>query len=79
MPAQQAALADALQKIALDRALASFGLPPKYQTGNASANPAQARAWLTYARQMAKHRELCGHPLNPKLFSGAMLADMPRP
>jgi DNA polymerase III subunit delta' len=72
------ALADALQKIALDRALASFGLPPKYQTGSGPLNPAQARAWLAFARQMVKHRELCGHPLNPKLFSAAMIADLPK-
>jgi DNA polymerase-3 subunit delta' len=73
-----AALADALQKIALDRALAGFGLPPKYQTGSVQVDPAQARAWLAYARQMGQHRLLCSHPLNPKLFSAEMLAGMPR-
>jgi DNA polymerase-3 subunit delta' len=70
-------LAEALQKIALDRALSSLGLSPKYQTGAAAKGPAQARAWLAYARQMGQHRLLCRHPLNPKLFSAAMLAAMP--
>jgi DNA polymerase-3 subunit delta' len=71
------ALAEALQKMALDRALAAFGLPQKYQTGvplNAQPN---AQAWLTFARQMGEHRALTSHPLNPKLFSAQMLADMP--
>lgn len=73
------ALADALQKIALDRALAAFGLPPKYQTAAGSAGrPADAHAWLAYAREMGQNRDLCRHPLNPKLFSAAMLAAMPK-
>lgn len=73
------ALADALQKIALDRALAAFGLPPKYRTseGGSPASP-EAVAWLRYAREMGQHRDLCRHPLNPKLFSAAMLAGMPK-
>lgn len=73
------ALADALQKIALDRALAAFGLPPKYQAGDpGSAITSGARPWLAYAREMGRHRDLCRHPLNPKLFSAAMLAGMPK-
>ena len=73
------ALADALQKIALDRALAAFGLSPKYHTieGGSPAS-SEARAWLGYAREMGQHRDLCRHPLNPKLFSAAMLAGMPK-
>ena len=71
------ALADALQKIALDRALTSLGLPAKYQTGSAPLDRSQARAWLTYARQMGEHRALCRHPLSPKLFSAEMIAGMP--
>jgi DNA polymerase III subunit delta' len=70
-------LAEALQKIALDRALTAFGLPPKYQTGTASTDRAQARAWLSFARQMGEHRLLCRHPLNPKLFSAEMIAGLP--
>jgi DNA polymerase III subunit delta' len=72
------ALADALQKIALDRALTGLGLPAKYQTGGAPADPVQARAWLAFAREMGQHRLLCRHPLNPKLFSAEMIAGMPR-
>lgn len=71
------AFAEALQKIALDRALGALGLPAKYQTGGASTDRRQARAWLAFAREMGEHRLLCRHPLNPKLFSAAMLAAMP--
>jgi DNA polymerase III subunit delta' len=69
-------LADALQKIALDRALKAFGLPPKYQTAPGNVSRQQARAWLAFARQMGEDRLLCRHPLNPRLFSAAMLAAM---
>ena len=71
-------LAEALQKIALDRAFGAFGLPAKYQTGAPAADRSQARAWLAYARQMGQHRLLTSHPLNPKLFSAEMLAGLPR-
>ena len=71
-------LADALQKIALDRALTGLGLPAKYQTGSAPLDRAQGRAWLTYARKLGEHRLLCRHPLSPKLFSAEMIAGMPR-
>ncbi|HVJ12171.1 MAG TPA: DNA polymerase III subunit delta' [Burkholderiales bacterium] len=71
-------LADALQKIALDRALAGFGLPPKYQAGGAKVSREKVRDWLTFARRMGEDRLLCRHPLNPRLFSSAMLAAMPR-
>ena len=72
------ALADALQKIALDCALSGLGLPPKYQTGAIPADVGHARAWLSFARQMGQHRQLCRHPLNPKLFSAEMLSGMPQ-
>jgi DNA polymerase-3 subunit delta' len=72
-------LAEALQKIALDRAFTALGLPAKYQTGASSPpNASQARAWLAFARQMGQHRLLTSHPLNPKLFSAEMLAGLPR-
>ena len=71
-------LAEALQKIALDRALMAAGLAPKYQTGNTRPQPSQLRAWLAFARQMGRTRALARHPLNPKLFSAEMLASMPR-
>ena len=70
-------LADALQKIALDRALSAFGLPQKYQTGKAAVAPEKAREWLAFARRMGEDRLLCRHPLNPRLFSAAMLGAMP--
>jgi DNA polymerase III subunit delta' len=72
------AFADALQKIAMDCALTSLGLPAKYQTASGPRDPAQAHAWLSFARQMGQHRLLCRHPLNPKLFSAEMLAGMPK-
>jgi DNA polymerase-3 subunit delta' len=72
------ALADALQKIALDRALMGLGLQPKYQTGGAAPSASKVHAWLRFAREMGEHRLLCRHPLNPKLFSAEMLAGMPR-
>jgi len=70
-------LAEALQKIALDRAFTALGLPAKYQTGAPPAARSHARAWLTFARQMGEHRLLARHPLNPKLFSAEMLAGLP--
>jgi DNA polymerase-3 subunit delta' len=70
-------LADALQKIALDRALMAFGLAAKYQTSPGTVTREKARAWLAFARRMGEERLLCRHPLNPRLFSTAMLAAMP--
>jgi DNA polymerase-3 subunit delta' len=71
-------LAEALQKIALDRAFSGFGLTPKYQTGAPATPKADALRWLAFARQMGQHRLLCSHPLSPKLFSAEMLAGLPR-
>jgi DNA polymerase III subunit delta' len=70
-------LAEALQKTALDHALLAFGLPAKYQTTSAKVAPEKAREWLAFARRMGEDRLLCRHPLNPRLFSAAMLAAMP--
>ncbi len=70
------ALLEALQKIALDRAFSALGLPPKYGTGAPPAERSQARAWLAFAREMGQHRQLIRHPLNPKLFSAAMLSGL---
>jgi DNA polymerase-3 subunit delta' len=70
-------LAESLQKIALDQALLAFGLPAKYQTSAGPVAPQKARAWLAFARQMGQDRLLCRHPLNPRLFSAAMLAAVP--
>jgi DNA polymerase-3 subunit delta' len=71
-------LAEALQKIALDRSLAAFGLPPKYGTPGGAPQPQFRRAWLAYARQMGQDRLLCRHPVNHKLFSSELLARIPR-
>jgi hypothetical protein len=71
-------LAEALQKIALDRSFTAFGLAPKYQAAAGKASPASARAWLAYARQMGHDRLLASHPLNPKLYSADLLARLPR-
>ena len=71
-------LAEALQKTAIDRALRAFGLPAKYQTAGGPVPAARAREWLAFARQMGQDRLLCRHPLNPRLFSAAMLAAMPK-
>jgi DNA polymerase III subunit delta' len=69
-------LVDALQKIALDRALSAFGLPPKY--GASAVKTKDARAWLRYGRSLGEERLLCRHPLSPRLFSMDLLARMPK-
>jgi DNA polymerase-3 subunit delta' len=69
-------LAEALQKIAYDRAFSAFGLPAKYRTGAPAASPAKLRRILAFARQMGENRQLTRHPLNPRLFSGDMLATL---
>ncbi|MGH9894250.1 MAG: hypothetical protein ACREA0_20150, partial [bacterium] len=71
-------LAEALQKLALDNALLAFGLPTKYQTATGRVEPAKTLEWLAFARRMGQDRLLCRHPLNPRLFSAAMLAAMPK-
>jgi DNA polymerase-3 subunit delta' len=69
-------LAEALQKIAYDRAFGGFGLSPKYRTGAPAASAAKLRRVLAFARQMGENRQLTRHPLNPRLFSSDMLAAM---
>lgn len=69
-------LAEVLQKLALDRALASFQLPGKYGTGVGPGR--DPRAWLAFARDMGRYRALCRHPVNPSLFAAEMLAAMPK-
>src|SRR6267378_2761790 len=39
-------LAEALQKIAYDRAFSAFGIQPKYRTGVGAVSSAKARVWL---------------------------------
>lgn len=67
-------LAEALQKMAYDRAFSAFGLPPKYRTGVPAAR--SARVWLGFARRMGEDRLLTRHPLNPRLFSSELLGAM---
>jgi len=71
------ALAEVLQKLALDRAFAGFGAEPKYATESSRSTPAQAVEWLAFARAMGRNRALARHPLNPRLFASDMLAAMP--
>ena len=71
-------LGEALHKTALDHAFRAFGLPAKYGTTSSQPPAEQARAWLAYARQMGNDRLLCGHPLNPRLFSAYLLATRPK-
>jgi hypothetical protein len=58
--------------------LTAFGLPPKYQAATGKVSREKVREWLAFARRMGEDRLLCRHPLNPRLFSAAMLAAMPR-
>jgi DNA polymerase-3 subunit delta' len=67
-------LAEALQKLAYDRAFGAFGLTPKYRTGAPAGR--NARAWLAFARRMGESRALTRHPLNPTLFSAALLGEL---
>ena len=69
-------LTEVLQKIAYDRAFSAFGISPKYKTGAPAGNPLKARAWLAFARKMGENRALSRHPLNPRLFSTEMLAEI---
>lgn len=71
------ALVDALQKFALDRAFAGFGLAPKYGTRNAATPPSLRGAWLAYARRLGTDRALCRHPLNLRLFAESLLVGKP--
>ena len=71
------ALAEALQKMALDQSLQAFGLGPKYSIGKAPVAASSARAWLAFAREMGPARALARHPLNPRLFGAEMLGRLP--
>lgn len=69
------ALAELLQKHALDQAFATYCGRAKY---GMAAGAASGAAWLRYARLMGRNRSLARHPLNPRLFAYEMLAAMPR-
>jgi DNA polymerase-3 subunit delta' len=68
-------LAEVLQKHALDRAFASYAGKARFGAAKPSSRPA---AWLRYARLMGRYRLLARHPLNPRLFAGEMLREMPK-
>jgi DNA polymerase-3 subunit delta' len=70
-------LVDFLQKHALDAALASAGLPPRFGTGPARVSRSLLRGWLTYARNLGQARKLARHPLNPRLFVAEVLDKYP--
>lgn len=72
---QLEALAEVLQKHALDVVFASYCGSTKFGAAKPSAN---AGAWLRYARKSGRNRALARHPLNPRLFAGEMLGEMPK-
>lgn len=72
---QLEALAEVLQKHALDVAFRSFCGKSVYGASGPSKDPA---AWLRYARKAGRKRSLARHPLNPRLFAGEMVAEMPK-
>lgn len=69
------ALAEVLQRRAIDVAMRSLGGRDRYGLGGSSRH---AGAWLRYARAMGRFRALARHPLNPRLMAGEMLAEMPK-
>lgn len=71
---QLEALAEVLQKHALDRAFAAYCGRVRYGTATKSG---QGAAWLRYARRLGRDRALARHPLNPRLFAAEMLKGMP--
>jgi DNA polymerase-3 subunit delta' len=69
------ALAEVLQRRAIDVAMRSLGGRGRYGMGETSRN---AAAWLRYARQMGRFRALARHPLDARLLAGEMLSGMPK-
>lgn len=72
------ALAEVLQRHAIDVAMRSLGGRERFGTAGSQGRPVDPAAWLRFARQMGLWRVLARHPLNPRLFAGEMLAGMPR-
>lgn len=72
---QLEALAEVLQKHALDVVFRSYCGSTKFGDAKPSANGA---AWLRFARKSGRNRALARHPLNPRLFAGEMLGEMPK-
>lgn len=68
------ALAEVLQKRAIDTAMLSLAGVQRYGLGGTSRRAAE---WLRYAREMGRFRALARAPLNPGLLAGEMLSKMP--
>jgi hypothetical protein len=66
-----------LHKHALDRSLSALGAAPMFATTKAGTDQGDARSWLGFARRMGRSRQLVRHPLNPGLFAGEMVANLP--
>ena len=69
------AVAEVLQKLAIDTAMRSLAGRERYGLG---ATSRRAVEWLRYARDMGRFRALARHPLNPRLMAGEMLSKMPK-
>jgi len=69
------ALAEVLQKRAIDTAMRSLAGAQRYGLGGTSRRAAD---WLRYAREMGRFRALARAPLNPGLMAGEMLSKMPK-
>lgn len=69
------ALAEVLQRRAIDVAMRSLSGRDRYGMGGVTRN---AGAWLSYARAMGRFRALARHPLNPRLLAGEMVGGIPR-
>lgn len=69
------ALAEVLQKRAIDTAMRSLAGRERYGLGVTSRRAAE---WLRYAREMGRFHALARHPLNPRLMAGEMLSKMPQ-
>jgi len=68
------ALADVLQKFAMDRAFVGLGGPARFGTSAGRwASGLSVKSWLSVARQLGRDHALARHPLNPRLFAGEMV------
>jgi len=68
------ALADVLQKFALDRAFVGLGGAARFGTSTGRwASGKSPRGWLNVARELGRDHALARHPLNPRLFATEMI------
>lgn len=66
-------LAEVMQKMAFDAALAGMTGAQKYASWRAKTPSGDPAAWLRFARQMGRNRALARRPLNPQLFADDLL------